>query len=97
MKRYQVLIQEQADQIGLRPLARALKMPAQSLSNYLIDGAEPRTANLEKMSALFGESPAALMMEVGEKESVDNLILERLGKMGKARKKEVLKFMETLV
>lgn len=69
-------------------------MPAMSLSNYLLDGTEPRSANLEKMSKFFGETVAALLMEVGEEGSVENQIIDMMAKLNKTQKKAALKFMK---
>ena len=94
MKRYQELIRQHNEKDGVRKLARNLEVPAQSLSNYLLDGTEPRSGNLEKMSKFFGEPVSALLMEVGEEASVENQIIDMVGKLNKTQKKAVLKFMK---
>ena len=96
MKRYQILIRQHSGKDGVRPLARALDMPVQSLSNYILDGTEPRAANLQKMSAFFGEPVSSLIMEVGEKDSVENQLIETMGNLTKAKKKAALDFMKSL-
>lgn len=96
MKRYQILIQQKSEEMGISGLGRALGIPKQSLSNYLLDGTEPRGTNLDKMSQYFGESVASLIMEVGHESSVDNQIVEALGKLGKVKKKAVLAFIKGL-
>lgn len=93
MKRYRELILQCVDgDSSMREVARYIGLPVQSLHAYMRDGTEPRTANLEKMSRYFGESIAALMMEVGESDSVDNRLMEAIRKLNKAQKAELLAY-----
>jgi transcriptional regulator with XRE-family HTH domain len=96
VRRYHLLIEHQVHKIGLRNFAREVKIPAQSISNYLADAVEPRAANLEKLANYFGESVGALLTEVGGAGSLDNEILEELKRMPKRKKEALLAYMRGL-
>lgn len=98
MRRYQILLKRATEAGGgsMRALARTLGVPVQSLSNYLLDGTEPRLANLEKMSVYFGESVSTLLAEFGEESSIENQIIEEMTKLDNEKKKLVLELIRGL-
>ena len=97
MRRYTLLLRQQAEKVGTRPLARELGLPAQSISNYLLDGTEPRISSIERMAAYFGEPISALLREVDAEVSTEDKIISEMGKMTAAQKKALLKHIRETV
>jgi anti-repressor protein len=87
MKLYQKMIKQASGFEGVRPLARIMKIPAQSLNDYLLDGVEPRIANLQKMADFFGVPIGALLEEAEAKSERPTAGTEGLSKQLLARSK----------
>lgn len=69
MKVFQEMLRQRSEEMGVRPLARSMEIPAQSLGAYLLDGTEPRLANLNKMAKFFKKSVGALLKEVPDRKT----------------------------
>jgi len=90
MFRFQYLLQKTTDpktpgSISLRNLAKATRVPVQSLHNYLVFGYFPRVENLEKMSKYFGESVASLC---SQDDDLTASVVERARNLTQAQKKK---------
>lgn len=92
MRRYNTLIKTSLNDMTIRQLSQATKVPVTCLSDYIHLDSEPRLSALQKLSRYYDEPISSLLSEDDE---FTAKLLQTIRELPQEKKKELLDWLRS--